>query len=212
MNKDLQNNSIVQDSRKSFYALEDIKPMSIGESWQVAPYDAFWYFQVPDAAILPSLTNTTKIKKFLPGLGFDDEKSAKKKLEGLMLKVEAQMGVTYVIRNQNIPMGMIFVNSPLYNKQTINLSVWTVDFFISEMVEHKGVMFQSLIRVLNAMKVSMEAKNVYALVDENNADCIKLLGNGLFTKVDNTGFADNATGSKKPLVYMIDLTKIRFAK
>lgn len=212
MNRKLQNNSIMQDFRVSFYAFEDIKVISIGESWQIAPYDAFWYFQVPDATILPSLTNTTKIKKFLPGLGFDDENSAKKRLEGFMLKVEAQMGVTYVIRNQNIPMGMIFVNSPLYNRQTINLSIWTVDFFISEMAEHKGVMFQSLIRVLNVMKVSMGAKNVYALVDENNIDCIKLIGNGLFAKVDNAGFANNTMGGKKPLVYMIDLTKTKFGK
>lgn len=212
MNRKLQNDSIIQDFRASFYALEDIKVMSMGESWQIAPYDAFWYFQYPDADILPSLTNTTKIKKFLPGLGFDDINGAKKRLEGFMLKVEAQMGVTYVIRNKNIPMGMIFVNSPLYNKRTINLSIWTVDFFINEMAEHKGVMFQSLIRVLNEMKMSMGAQNVYAMVDENNIDCIKLIGNGLFAKVDNAGFANNAMGGKKPLVYMIDLTRTKFEK
>lgn len=101
-NRELQNDSIMQDFRASFYAFEDIKVISIGESWQIAPYDAFWYFQAPDATILPSLTNTTKIKKFLPGLGFDDENSTKKRLEGFMLKVEAQMGVTYVIRKLSI--------------------------------------------------------------------------------------------------------------
>ena len=66
------------------------------------------------------MTNTTKIIKFLPGLCFDDINGAKNRLEGFMLKVEAQMGVTYVIRNKNIPMSMIFVNSPLYVDNNID--------------------------------------------------------------------------------------------
>ena len=141
MNRKLQNDSIMLDFRASFYALKGIKVMSIGESWQIAPYDAFWYFQYPDATILPSLTNTSKIKKFLPWLGFDDENSAKKRLEGFMLKVEAQMGGTYVIRN-----------------------------------------------------VSMGAQNVYTMVDENNIDCIKLIGNGLFAKVDKCRICKQRNG------------------
>ena len=44
MNRKLQNDSIMQDFRASFYALEGIKVMSIGESWQIAPYDAFCIF------------------------------------------------------------------------------------------------------------------------------------------------------------------------
>mgnify|MGYP006874338460 FL=1 len=44
MNRKLQNDSIIQDFRASFYALEDIKVMSMGESWQIAPYVHFGIF------------------------------------------------------------------------------------------------------------------------------------------------------------------------
>lgn len=105
---------------------------------------------------------------------------------------------------------MVFVNSPLYNSQTINLSIWTIDFYIAEPFEHKGIMYQSIIRVLKEMNTAMDATVVYALVDRDNMDCRKLLGNALFEQVDNAGF-NNADKSKEPpLVFMIDLSKINF--
>ena len=203
--------SLITDVRSVFYNLQDIKSMSMGPGWMLAPYDAHWFFSVPDASLLPAIANTDKIKRFLPGLGFTDEDSCKKRLEGYLLKAESQMGITYVIRNQNLPMGMIFVNSPLYNKTTINTAIWTVDFYISEIAEHQGIMFNSLARVLNVMKTVMGVKAVYALVDENNAECIHLLENW-FTNVDNSGFAKTAEGGKKPLAYMLNLSEMRFEK
>ena len=107
---------------------------------------------------------------------------------------------------------MIIVNSPLYNKKTMNLAIWTIDFYISETFEKKGIMYNSILRVLNEMKTIMKAKEVYATVDIDNTDCIRLLGNGLFEKIDNTGFK-NPTGNQiPPLVYMINLSTIRFER
>lgn len=203
---------IKEDLRQKFYELEDIKYRSMGGDLMLAPYDAQAYFNYPDASILPALANTTKIRRFLPGLGFNDEKSTKERLKGYMLKVESQLGVTYVIRSSNIPVGMIMVNSPLYNKKTMGLAIWTVDFYISEILEHKGVMFAALLRVLNEMKTAMGAKEVYATVDKDNEDCKRLLGKGLFTLIDNTGFKNRDKSSEPPLVYMIDLSTIRFER
>ena len=128
-----------------------------------------------------------------------------------MLKTEAQMGPTYVIRYRNFPVGMIFVDAPLYNKNAIGVPIWTVDFFIAESFEHKHIMYNSLARVLSQMKTAMRADYVYALVDEANTDCLNIIDNGLFSRVDNTGFATHGS-EKKPLVFMIDLTKMRFEK
>lgn len=203
---------IKEDLRQKFYELEDIKYRSMGGDLMLAPYDAQAYFNYPDASILPALANTVKIRRFLPGLGFNDEKSTKERLKGYMLKVESQLGVTYVIRSSNIPVGMIMVNSPLYNKNTMGLAIWTVDFYISEILEHKGVMFAALLRVLNEMKTAMGAKEVYATVDKDNEDCKRLLGKGLFTLIDNTGFKNRDKSSEPPLVYMIDLSTIRFER
>lgn len=203
---------IKEDLRTKFYELEDIKSRSMGGDLMLAPYDAQAYFTYPDASLLPALANTEKIKRFLPGLGFNDEESTKKRLKGFMMKTEAQLGVTYVIRSSNIPVGMVMVNSPLYNKRTLNLAIWTVDFYISDLLEHKGVMFAALVRVLNEMKTAMGAKEVYATVDKDNEDCKCLLGKGLFTLIDNTGFKNRDESSEPPLVYMIDLSTIRFER
>ena len=204
-------NNLVEDNRTHFYELDDIKYRSMGSELMLAPYDFQFYIQAPDSKILPALANTKKIRRFLPNLGFTDEEATKKRLEGYLYKTEHQLGVTYVIRMNNFPIGMVFVNTPLYNKKTINKAIWTIDFFIAEHFEHKGIVYNAVLRVLNEMKNAMGAKVVYALVDQDNYDCIKLLGNGLFTKVDVEGFS-NRDGGKPPFVYMIDIEHMNFIK
>lgn len=203
--------SIIEDFRTQFYNLEDIKFRSMGNDLMLAPYDAFSYFNYPDAEVLPILANSQKIQHYLPGLGFTDKVSTKKRLESFMLKTENQLGVTYVIRVSNMPVGMVLVNTPLYNKKTINLAIWTIDFYISEAYEHTGLMYHSILRVLNEMKNFMGAKAVYAMVDKKNYDCINVIGKGLFNQIDNTGFHDGR-GGDAPLVYMIDLSLINFKR
>ncbi|MBR4560325.1 MAG: GNAT family N-acetyltransferase [Bacteroidales bacterium] len=203
---------IKQDNRKSFYRLEDIRYRSMGGDLMLCPYDAEAFINYPDASVLPLLANTEKINRFLPGLGFSDESTTKKRLEGYLHKTEKQLGVTYVIRGSNVPIGMIFINSPLYNSKTINLAIWTIDFYITEAFEHRGIMYNSIIRVLNEMKTIMGVTEVYALVDRDNIDCRKLLGNGLFEQVDNKGFSNSDRSKPAPLVYMIDLSKIKFER
>ena len=203
---------VIEDNRSSFYSLADIKHRRLGPGFMLSPYDAQAYYEFQDAIFLPAIANTDKIKRFLPGLGFTNDVECKKRLKGYLYKTEQQLGVTYVIRYNNNPAGMIFVNSPLYNKQTINLSIWTIDFFIWEKMEHNGIMYNSILRVLNEMKTAMGAKYVYAMVDQDNTDCINLLGNGLFKKIDNTGFRSSNSNDAAPLVYMINLETIRFER
>lgn len=208
----VQNADIHEDKRTFFYKLENIRHIPMGGDIVLAPYDAQAYFSFPDASVLPAIANTDKIQRFLPGLGFKDEETTRKRLEGYMFKAENQLGLTYVIRSSNIPVGMIFVNTPLYNAKTINLAIWTVDFYISEMLEHKGIMFNSLIRVLNEMKQTMGAEKVYAMIESGNEDSKRLLGNGLFEQINNLGFKDSQNPQNAPLVYMIDLSTIRFER
>lgn len=113
--------------------------------------------------------------------------------------------------DDNIPIGMVFVNTPLYNKKAINKAIWTIDFFISEHFEHKGIVYNAVLRVLNEMKNAMGAKVVYALVDQDNHDCIRLIGNGLFDKIDIEGF-NNKDGGLPPFVYKIDVTHLNLIK
>lgn len=209
--QDVAKSHIKDDQRSTFYNLEDIKTRSMGPELMLTPYDGFFLmkFGDADAQSLTMLAKSEKIQRFLPGLGFTDKETTKKRLMSYILKTESQLGVTYIIRGSNFPIGMIFVNSPMYNKKTMNLAVWTIDFFIADFFEHKGIMYRSIIRVLNEMKNAMGAKEVYAIVDRNNADCINVIGNGLFHQEDNNGFHDGR-GGEDPLVYMIDLSHINF--
>jgi thiol-disulfide isomerase/thioredoxin len=193
--KPVYSEKIKEDLRETFYNLEDIKYRSMGSSWMLAPYDGMSFFEFQDASILPMIANTERIKKYLPGLGFTDEKKTKDRLMGFLLSTEQQLGVTYFIRCSNVPSGMIFIHTPKYNKKVINLSIWTIDFFICEELEHKGIMYKALVRTLQEMKNAMGVKDVYATVDVDNKECRNLLGNGLFHEIDNSGFKNNNGGA-----------------
>lgn len=197
--------------RQSYYRLEDIKSMRMGEPLMIAPYDARWLFQAPDSQVLPLFANSEKIRRFLPGLGFETEESCRKQLEAICIKTEGGLGFTYFVRLQNFPIGMITVNSPIYNEKTMNLRIWSIDFFITEQYEHKGLMFNALARVLNQLK-GMGIQRVHALVDVENTSCIRLL-KGLFKEeIDNTHFASRNPGDAKPRVFVIDLSTINFQR
>ena len=205
------NMKFIEDHRTTFYELEDIKYRSMGGDLMLAPYDFNFYLKAPDAKILPTLTNTDRIHRFLPGLGFDDEEYAKNHLKGYILQTENQLGVAYFIRLKNIPIGLVHVDTPLYNKKVIGKAIWTIDFFIAEQFENQGIMYNAVVRVLNEMKNAMNAKVVYALVDQDNNDCISFLGKGLFKRVSSDGFKNN-NGGLPPFVYMIDIEHMQFLK
>lgn len=194
------------------FSLSQIKSVKLGEL-TLAPYDASWFFQVPDAMVLPIFANTPKIKRFLPGMNFSTEEAAKKTLEGYIKMTELGLGITYFIRSQNIPIGMIFVNTPNLNHKVMNLHIWTVDFCIFESNEHKGIMFNCLMQVLAIMQQNFKVPKVYAVVDAANKECINLLyksGNTLFEEEDNYGFKDKDHQDTAPRVFSLDLRTIRF--
>ena len=207
----IEQEQIVEDHRTAFYELENIKYRSMGSDLMLAPYDFNFYLEAPDAKILPTLTNTDRIHRFLPGLGFDDEESTKNHLKGYLFQTENQLGVAYFIRLKNIPIGLVHVDTPLYNKKVIGKAIWTISFFIAEPFENQGIMYNAVLRVLNEMKNAMNAKVVYALVDQDNKDCISFLGKGLFKRVSSDGFLNNS-GVLPPFVYMIDIEHMQFLK
>lgn len=196
-----------------YYKTEDIRLMRIGDNFAIAPYDVGWYSEAPDDKILPIIANTYRIKKYLPGLNFSDEASSKKTLKSLMLSTEVGLGFTYILRSHNFPIGAIFVHSPIYNNNdlghNIKHNVWTIDFFISEMFEGKGIMFQSLCRVLNQLK-GMGIQRVYALVDDTNERCLRFVKN-IFDEVETSNIS-NMNNKQKPRVFVAEISRINFVK
>lgn len=209
-------NIIIESQRSSYYKTDDIKSISMGAGLMVAPYDAMWYFKCmdADAKFLPLLAKSEVIHRYLPGLKFNDQDSTKKTLAGFLLRTEKGLGFTYFIRMNNVPIGMITVDSPLYNNNpnVLNLNIWTLDFFIAEPFEHKGIMHGALLRVLNQLK-GMGIHNVYCVIDASNTSCLNfLISNGLFEEADNFAFKDRNDSQNKPRVFVVDLLTIRFVK
>lgn len=194
------------------FSLANVKSIDMG-GLKLVPYDANWYFSVPDAIVLNLLANTDKLKEFMPGVDFSTEEKAKKTLEGYMFRTEQGLGITYVIRNQNMPVGMIFVNTPKYNKIALNLNIWTVDFFAMKSIEHKKIMFNCLCQILSVMKSDFNVPKVYALVNKANIDCLKLIHHPqypLFEEIDNTGFKDKDHPGESPRVFVLNLATMNF--
>lgn len=204
--------SIEEDNRTTFFQLGNIRLRKMGPELCVAPYDSFWLEQAPDAEVLPLIANTPEIKKYLPGLNFSDAEQSKKALQGYIFQTEKQISVTYVIRQSNFPIGMVYVHTPKYNMNVMGLKIWTIDFFIASMCEHKGIMKQSLFRVMEQMKSAMGVSKAYALTEPDNNSCINLLRKVHFQEIDNKGFKNPQNPQKNPLVFMIDLSKINFVQ
>lgn len=203
---------IREDNRKTFFNPVDIKHRSLGGYYMLSPYDAWAYchFANSDAYALSATTKTEKIRDNLPNLGFETRESAKKRLEIFMIRPEAQLGVTYFIREKNIPVGMILINSPLLNKPTLGVSVWTLDFYIVEYFEHSGLMSVALGKALREMKQVMGVKDVYALTHADNIACQHLLESKFFEEVHCRTFYDTRYSGKTFKLYWLDLTTINF--
>lgn len=206
--------SIIEEPYKeAYYNLEDIRLMKIGENFSIAPYDFVWFSQVPDDKIFPIIANTERIRKFLPGLNFSDEKKSKETLKAFVLSPELGMGFTYILRLENIPIGLICVHSPIYNNNdfgtNIHKNIWTVDFFISEMYEGNGIMFQSLCRVLNQLK-GMGVPRIYALVDDTNTRCLQFIQN-LFDEIEDCNIKNQYT-NQAAHIFVAELSLISFQR
>lgn len=201
----LENKDIIQEQQKSsYFKLEDIKVMKLNDELMICPYDAMWYFEAPDAKILPQMAESADIKKYLPGLELSTEEECKKTLQGFMMAPEQGIGFTHVIRYQNFPIGMIIVNSPKYNEKVLNLRIWTCDFFITSMFARQGIMTMCLNKVMRQL-MGMQVNFLYAVVEPSNRPCIGLLHKCAFTEIDNSHFHNKNHGEADPLVYRINL-------
>lgn len=199
------NADIREDKRTKFY-----KHRSLGGDYMLSPYDAQAFLMSPDAIFLTRFANTEKIRHALPRLGFETREKAQETLKGFMNRAEAQLGVVYFIRYQKFPVGMIAVNSPRFNRETLGLCIWTIDFFMIEQCEGQGAMSVALARTMREMKEAMGVEDVYAMVSEDNPRSRHILEKLYFEEVDNTGFYDTRDPGRRCLLYRADLASIRF--
>lgn len=194
------------------YTLDNIRQIQMG-SVRLQPIDFGLIFNDQALQVIQIFAEQSpRIKKFLPNLNLSSVDDMRKYFANICKKTELGYEFGYAIKmnsaGDNGVIGFIFVHTPSENQYAIGFPEWTIDFCLFEPLEGKGIMRTSILRVLNVLKYDNHVSDVYAIVDEHNSKCIKLLSHLPFDCQKDI-LVDHATGNRANL-FKCDLTKINF--
>ena len=158
--------------------------MPLGQGLMLAPYDAQRYFELGETdAQLLSMLSDDAIKRYLPNMDFSTKESTLKFLSKLPLLTDTGLSIAYIITANNMPMGFIFIHTPVFN-ESIGLNKWTLTFFMLPLMRGKGLMIASLGRILYLLKAKLGVSEVYAIADKTNTASHKILQAVHFERTD----------------------------
>ena len=183
---------------------ESLSPILLSGGFSLHPYTQLEaeQFAVSDAQTFDAYT-TEDIRMFLPGLPIFSGTSAEKYFSFLPQKDNMGAGKAFAIRFNSGFVGMIILDSPIYNRYSLGLDVWSIDFFILEPFRGRKVIMEYMYRMLELCKKRLHIEKLYASVDKRNAKCIHVLESFYFVyiQVDPTG---------KGGLYIYDLNLLKF--
>lgn len=143
------------------------------------------------------------IRLFLPGLPMFTGTPTETYFKTLPLKMQLGAGLAFAIRYREGLVGMIILDSPLFNSRALGLEVWSIDFFILKPFRGKKVIRAALYRTLELCKLQLTIDKIYASVDKRNVKCIHLLDRFYFQPIQ-----DDQTGMG--VLYELDLKTLNF--
>jgi RimJ/RimL family protein N-acetyltransferase len=131
-----------------------------------------------EAKVYAINSNDILVKKYLPGAYCKNEIEAKSKLNEEIKKfyLKACVPFTIIERENLLPIGYVFCNSPLstYQNNDEKIGDWTIDFWLSKSVRGQRIMEQVLYRVLAYLQLK-EVDRVYMYVDKDNNASIRII-------------------------------------
>lgn len=195
-----------------YYRLEDINPIESPRGFLIRGIDATSVFESNDAEILSFIASTSKrIRRFLPQMDLSTKEAAEDFLISIIRRTEFGAGFAYSIRVKGLIVGLILVNTPAKN---VKFSHWSLDFFIMEAMENKGIMYESLWLVLRMMKDVLSVPEVYIWVDPENAHCLSLIAKLPFDEVqhDKNGKYVYSDKGKRYRLFYCDLRNTSFVE
>lgn len=210
INPDAIKDLLSQDLSGIFFKSEELKSVDLGSGFSLRPIDLLIYDNDNVHTMLMAFTNTERIRKFLPSLDFSSKEKIQKWILGLCQKTEMGLEFAYGIYLNRGVIGMIFVNTPAYNKAVMGFPKWTMDFFIAEPLEGQGIMTAALVNMLHLLQSSTSADSIYALIDDDNARCLTLITKLPFDERDNSGFKNPQNNFSPPRVFECPLSHIQF--
>jgi RimJ/RimL family protein N-acetyltransferase len=197
-----------------YFSLEQLTQEPMGQL-RLQPIDAGLIFNEQAQSVIQIFAEQSpRIKKYFPNLDL----SSNEKIADYFIKVcnKTELGYEfgYSIKMNSAGdagvIGIIIVHTPAENELAINFPNWTIDFFLFEPLEGKGIMRNCLLRVMNILKNRMSVEKIYAIVDEHNTRSLKLLFKLPFDCLKNI-MINPATGERAN-VFCCDLTTITFQK
>ena len=197
----------------NYFSIDDLDPIVCGRSGIfLEPIAPDFSTREEITKTLPILYKTSSnVQKFLPTLDFSSVKSIEQFSKVTMLRTTTGLQFTYGIYLNGILTGMIFVNTPAFNKTSMGLNEWTLDFFLFAPFEGQGFMRTALPRMMMFLQKKIGVKTFYLLVDEENERCINLIQQFPIDEIDNSGFKNLESQSNPPLVFECPLSTIRFS-
>lgn len=197
-------------AKNKYFKLSDLKRIPIGGQFSLLPIDIKSVLEGDDEAMLDILSQTERLKKYVPLLDFSNpNNSSKNFLKKQIMLTESGLGFSFGLRQNNCLCGAIIVDTPYYSKVTIGFEHWTISFFLFEPFENLGLMSAALLRTLAFLKEKIGVKNLYAIVDPGNIKSIHLLKKCLFEEISNDGWHEKSRNNT-PIVFCCNLTTINF--
>lgn len=126
------------------------------------------------------VSNNSLVKKYLPGAYVENEADSKKKIEESLNRHFDKVTITLcIVRPDSKPIGYIMLNAPGIYKE---IDSWTIDFWLHEGMQGKGIMAASLSAVLNQM-IDLKITDVLFFVKKENQKALNVLSSiGLNSK------------------------------
>lgn len=182
----------------------NVSAIILSGGFSLRPYNEF---EAPANAETDALTFNAlvsdDIRQFLPGLPIFSGTSADKYFKMLPIRMEMGAGITFAIRSGEGLVGLMILDSPLYNSRALGLEVWSLDFFILEPFRGRKIIMESLYRTLELCKNKLNIDKIYASVDKRNKKCIHVLEKFYFDHIQ-----DDQTGMGA--LYELDLSTLNF--
>ncbi|MCM1139827.1 MAG: GNAT family N-acetyltransferase [Muribaculum sp.] len=196
------------------YSLDNLRQIPMGDV-RLQPIDFGLVFNDQALQVIQIFAEQSpRIKKYLPNLDLSSLDAMRKYFANLCKKTELGYEFGYALKmnraGDNGVIGFVFVHTPSENEFAIGLTEWTIDFCLFEPLEGKGIMRNAILRVLNILKNELDVSDVYAVVDENNSKCIKLL-HLLPFDCKKDMLVDHQTGNRANLFHS-NLTTINFQR
>ena len=162
-----------------YFTVDQLRQIPMG-GLRLQPIDAGLVFDEQQQSVVQVFAaKSPRIKKYLPNLDLSSNEAITKYFTNFCMKTEMGLEFGYsikMVKHGDVGfMGFIFVHTPALNGPAINFPHWTIDFCIFEGLEGRSFMRGSLIHILKQLKEQMNVPDVFAIVDDDNERCLRLM-------------------------------------